>query len=55
MIKIAEHFERFSEKVVLILGIIIYFALSYYSMRYTEMFIEGTSVRDYFFIKDLIP
>ena len=46
VIKIAEHFERFSEKVVLILGIIIYFALSYYSMRYTEMFIEGTEVME---------
>lgn len=46
MTKAGDRIERFCDKTVLLLGMLIFLALSYYSMRYTEMFMDGTEVME---------
>ena len=35
---------EFCTRAVLVLGLMIFFALTYYSLRYTELFIDGTEI-----------
>ncbi|MBO5336055.1 MAG: hypothetical protein J6A94_02850 [Lachnospiraceae bacterium] len=43
-IKIGEPLEKICDKVLLALGTMIFVVLSYYSMRFTELFREGTEI-----------
>ena len=45
MIKAEECLEKICDKVVLALGIVMFFALSYYSLRYTEKLLNNVEIR----------